>query len=124
MHNVHIPITEEDLLDGIAHIPNKQLNLYKRALVETIGATDINDDELKSQIMFLLVTNPICVSCLKKDPATLKKLKLCNKCHIEWYCGDQCRQNHLPIHSKYCQNVDGDWPENSPHAPGIIRLKK
>ncbi len=112
---------EQNIITCRNHIPNKQYELYKRAIAMT-GKT-MSEDELKNMIATLIITNPICSGCLKKDKNTLLQLKLCSNCCLDHYCSEQCRQNHLNVHSKYCNDINGDFPFDSPFAPAICKTK-
>lgn len=112
--------TSDDFLVGSNNTPNKQLAAYRNVINNTKNPRYISDEELKQQIMFIIMTNPICSYCLKKDVRTLEKLNLCDSCKIEWYCSIECRILHFNVHSKYCCNIDGDWPSNSPFRPILI----
>lgn len=105
------------------HIPNKQLNMYKEGLSQHTNKK-YTDNEIKEMIAQIILTNPICCGCLKKDEETLSRLRICSECCLDYWCSEQCMKNHWPIHSKYCNNIDGDWPENSPFRPAFIRTNK
>ena len=105
-----------------SHIPNAMLNMYKIALLQHDKVYP--DDELRTMIAKIILGNPICSCCLRKDNNTLQSLRLCGNCCLDFYCSADCMLNHFPIHRKYCNNINGEWPTNSPFAPAIVNTKK
>ncbi len=110
-------VTEEEFTYGASHLPQRQLDLYYKAMKLMAPHMTYTDDHIRIVIMGIISTNPICSNCLKKDRETLLKLTLCQECKTEWYCDEVCKSDHLHIHSKYCQDTQGEWPLDSPFRP-------
>lgn len=106
-----------------AHIPNKQLAMYKAVLNQEQCNSNLSDQQIRSLIANIMFNNPICSGCLKKDPQTLFKLRACSNCCLDFYCSQMCMYNHSSIHDKYCNNIDGDWPSTSPYRPVLLKIK-
>jgi hypothetical protein len=109
------------------NIPHKQIMCYYNALILSKALpynVKLEDaaNEIKEQILTITYEIPICSGCMKKDKETLFKLQLCEKCYLEWYCSNECQMAHRHVHQKYCCNIDGDWPEDSPFRPAIIKI--
>lgn len=51
-------------------------------------------------------------------------MQLCGNCCLDHYCSNECKNKHNDIHSKYCNDVNGDFPSDSPFAPAVYQIKK
>lgn len=113
---VESPITEDSFNRGMENITTKQLDALKRVHQEMVdkGKVEkrvVSDFSFRYMAMTFIVFNKICAGCSKKDDETQKRMSLCSSCSTEWYCSDECKSSHHPVHSKCCGDVNGEWIE-------------
>ena len=80
------------------------------------GATG-SDDKLYSIIEFSRSVVMCCHTCLNRP--TTGKLYYCVKCHLTWYCNEECRKKDEKQHAKWCCQKNG--PADPVNGPWSMR---
>ena len=94
------------LLKGMDNIPIADVELLSQ---HATNMDNLPEDkyvsQLKAQLASLRLMNRICEKCGYKQD--IKKLKICTKCGLTWYCSDNCQQQDHSRHILRCANVNG-----------------
>lgn len=72
----------------------------------------------KSMMVLTRLCNPICNYC--SDKSAMRRLHLCPKCEMTWYCSENCQRTDSAQHALWCCNPNG--PRDT--GPMEIRLVK
>ena len=89
---------------GIRNLPQSEVDYAKQFISSSSSEQKFSDQDIRSLLVNNRLGNKICNYCWKKDPATLRRLQLCNKCFLTWYCSEQCKSADQKKHLEWCCN--------------------
>ncbi len=115
--------------DGVMHrtlevaasnIP--KIDIVERVLVgQAMNLPDTpTEDELRFQLAYLNLSNPICNRCL--DKSNPQALRLCKRCCLIWYCSDDCASRDATNHARRCCQPDGP-SETGPMRIAVVNVR-
>lgn len=88
---------------GLLNLPLNDINYLLNLNISK------NYELLRENLVINLLSNRICENCGNKD--NIKKLLICVKCSLAWYCSISCQTEHYSTHILRCNNINGPLNE-------------